>query len=478
MVFELPPELKRSCVGSAWSTGSGRSELGAPPQAEDPLAWSARREHYDTLGAKIRSFRGAWVSTTNLCLLAVSSLLLANLLLLRRASRPWTYPPALLTGAWSVTLLVYALQGADLWTLDHDAAVVILLGVVCFSLGSFIALTRHCDDDFSNAQPDEDELRSGRWILVVLAIGLPFYIWQTLGAGGLSGSALVDAREAGISSSLENQRGVLAYLVPFAVFGTALHLLGAVKTTRFRTCAMIALSLAYCTLTTSRFSFVLLFAIVATGRAVQGHDKAWALLLIGGGAFFGVFGGMAFLLDKGVDDGGEAVSQTASIFVHYLVAGVAGLNDHVQNGENVALTWGTNMFRSLIALAAVLGSGVPPKPLIMEFRFVPIQTNVYTVFRAYLEDFGLLGVIATQLAFGFVHTLLWLRARQRDPAAAFLYGAMSFCAVMQVFQDNYFSAFSLWCQGLVLLCIVRPRPPGVPWWRWGFQPSADAQPAG
>jgi oligosaccharide repeat unit polymerase len=415
-------------------------------------------------------------STTTMCLLAAGLLLTLNLAIVGGTQRPWTYPPVLAAGAWTVALLVYKLQGRELWKIHIGTAVVMVIGIACFSFGGLVAAKRYDHDELAAPRPQDDELTSGRWMPVFLAIGLPFFVSNMLSAGaeGLGESLLINIRDAAIRNALEGQRGIVDYLVPLAIFGTTMHLLGVVKTTPRQTVSMLVLTLAYCALSTARFTFILLLTMVASGRVVQGLGKPWKLAVVAGVAFLAVFGGMAYLLDKGVDDPGQAVSQTASTLADYFVAGIAGLNDFVQSGENSAMLWGANMFRSLIALGAALGIAETPQPPIMEFRFVPIQTNVYTVFRPYLEDFGLVGVALTQIAFGFVHTMFWSRARQGDAVAAFPYGAMSFCALMQVFSDTYFSSLSLWFQGMLLLWIVRPRPVGVSWWRWRTRASPVA----
>lgn len=112
---------------------------------------------------------------------------------------------------------------------------------------------------------------------------------------------------------------------------------------------------------------------------------------------------------------------------------------------------GTLLFRSVVAFFHRLGMGASPELLVQQFIFVPMPVNVYTFYRPYLDETGVLGVLAFQVLFGAVTTWVWDRARTRQGAYSVVAALLMYPLVMQIFQDQYLTLLSTWVQiGLVL----------------------------
>jgi oligosaccharide repeat unit polymerase len=372
----------------------------------------------------------------------------------------WTFPPVILGAAWGFALLCYELSGDALHPLRAATALMITVGVSCFAAGSLVPLAatptlKHQRHDGVLAR--NERRASGNWLIVIAALGLPAYIWRLaeVASSGPTESVLMNARLVFSEETVSKAMGPLMYLVPLAIFGAGAHVLGLVKSTRFKSAVMVATALAYAFLSTGRTNVLFVLTLVGGGAAILGLVRPLTLIALAGTTFITTFGVTAFLLKKGVTGGSGIGHQVGSAFTQYVLAGTAGLNDYLAEGMR-PLLWGENAFRFVFALLNRLGFDAEPRPLVMEFRSVPFPTNVYTVYRPYYEDFAWAGVAFSQWCLGAFHSATWLRARAGHRSHAFLYGALLYPLLMQLFADQYLSLASLWVQAFLFLAMIRP----------------------
>lgn len=381
--------------------------------------------------------------------------------------REWAFPPVLLGSVWAVTLSVYCSQADRLYPLRPETGAMIVAGVLIFSIGALIPVLH----GWSRPEPDPpppvvSELPSGDWIVWAAVIGLPFFllrVWE-LATSGPTENVAINLRLA-ISTADPSTAplGLLGYLLTFSIFGTALHVLGLVRTTPWRSRLLFGVSALYALTSSGRTAFLLLVAAVGGGLAVSGRIRLRTFVAIGGGSFLLVFGLVAFIMNKGISESATLSAGLASTFTEYLVGGTAGLNDYLATATSV--DWGQNTFRTLFAVLHRLGVGPEPRDLVQEFRNVPFTTNVYSVFRPYHADFGWTGVVGFQALFGFLHGVAFVKAREKRAEYTYAYALLLYPLIMQVFQDQYFSLLSTWVQALLLLMVAkmaRRGPPGLP----------------
>lgn len=370
-------------------------------------------------------------------------------------ARDIAYPPVVLGGIWSVTVFAYAAYVDAAYPLTEVTGAIVVFGFIAFLLGALVSAAPTRNGHIGPHKTTPLATSSGAWLLWVSMGGFPLFAlkaWE-IAATGPTNSFLVNLRLALTEEGAMNPLGGLAYLASIAIFGAAIHVLGLVRTTRARTVWFVALALAYSLLSSGRSHFLVLLALINGGLLISGRVRLRTVLLVGGVSFVTVFGGMAFLLGKGISGESEVLPQFGTAFIEYLLAGLAGLNDYLK--ETHSLEFGVNSLRTVVAVLARAGFEVAPRELIKEFRWVPFPTNVYTVHRAYFADFGWAGVAVSQMLFGAIHGSVYVRARAGSRVHAFLYGLLLYPLVMQVFQDQYFSLLSTWIQALILLALVR-----------------------
>jgi oligosaccharide repeat unit polymerase len=146
--------------------------------------------------------------------------------------------------------------------------------------------------------------------------------------------------------------------------------------------------------------------------------------------------------------------------VGYLIAPTAALDHVVERPGDFIVANHTFQFLLKPAAALHLLPYTAP-PIFDSFILVPIPTNVYTVYRFYLTEFGTIGCMLCITAIGAVHSLLYRRARLHGRLALILFALSLFPVVMVVFDDLYYVVgFYL---RVVILCVAYWGLAGIDW---------------
>ena len=107
--------------------------------------------------------------------------------------------------------------------------------------------------------------------------------------------------------------------------------------------------------------------------------------------------------------------------------------------REVTPQFGANTFETVYLLMARLGfSDIVVKEKLQEFVFVPISTNVYTIFQPFYVDFGYKGVALFAGLYGSVCGWLYRLYKNGNSTACCLYTYMVFALVLQFYQENVF----------------------------------------
>jgi oligosaccharide repeat unit polymerase len=132
------------------------------------------------------------------------------------------------------------------------------------------------------------------------------------------------------------------------------------------------------------------------------------------------------------------------MLLKYLVASIPAFDQYSQSTEDYGL--GLNIFRTVFVVLTKLGIDVNAPELIREFQYVPMPTNVYTVYQPYYADFSWIGLIVIQFFLGFWHGILFRETNNKNTFYAVPYVLFLYPLFMQFFQDQYFSLLSVWIQ--------------------------------
>ena len=121
----------------------------------------------------------------------------------------------------------------------------------------------------------------------------------------------------------------------------------------------------------------------------------------------------------------------------YAVTPLAGLNYAIRHSAEYEHDPNHTFRQILPVLAPLWGSKyVAPLPL-DDFVFVPLPTNVYTVFKFYFVDFGFAGMLVAMFVIGAGQTWLFRKAFAGAHFYVFLFAISLFPLIIATFNDEY-----------------------------------------
>lgn len=381
--------------------------------------------------------------------------MLALTVLNYRLSRSVLYPPFIFCFMWVVDTFLYSLHLVRLDRVHEETFLVICSGALLFTLGGvlaklvpgalirtrFVLIGQHL-------RPLADPLRT-RWIkyflMVLVVIGTLYVLHVVMGlaAYGTGSNFLARARNAGTSSSAPSDEHsfILPYVILWAIYLSVLFQLEE----RDKTFWLMAVLAFIASILSGDRTHLLLMISAVTGMYLLKNDRLTfrsALRFIRWPALFFILLWVALIfVNKDTSGFGSSVAGVAELFlVSYIVGPTAALDYFLRHqAEYAGAPEHTFKFFLTIASSLHLIHYTPP-PTFDTFVQVPFPTNVYTVYKFYIADFGLYGALGTMLVIGFLHTLLYRKARTGSKLAMYFFSLTLFPLILVIFDDQY-SAF-------------------------------------
>lgn len=99
----------------------------------------------------------------------------------------------------------------------------------------------------------------------------------------------------------------------------------------------------------------------------------------------------------------------------YISAGIVGLDYYLFHGQSPNTVFGESIFKSLII--TLIGWGVDlPMPSAHDefFSYMSGRSNIYTGFKAFIKDFGVIGASLSMILIGAIVNSLWKRIKMND----------------------------------------------------------------
>jgi oligosaccharide repeat unit polymerase len=104
----------------------------------------------------------------------------------------------------------------------------------------------------------------------------------------------------------------------------------------------------------------------------------------------------------------------------------------------VTQQFGTNTFESIYLFLRRYGADVVVKEKLQEFVFVPIPTNVYTMFQPFFIDFGYKGIAFFAAIYGTMSGYFYRLFRNGNSFGKCIYTYIVNVLILQFYQENIF----------------------------------------
>ena len=151
------------------------------------------------------------------------------------------------------------------------------------------------------------------------------------------------------------------------------------------------------------------------------------------------------------EDNSESVTFLDFIAIYILSPAVA----FGKVTENLSTQFGSRSFEFFYAVFSKLGLGrFEVEQKLQEFVWVPLPTNVYTVFQPFYQDFQYKGIAFFALIYGLVSGYLYRLFHNGSTLGRCLYAYLSVLLILQFYQENLIMSISLEIQSLFFLVLL------------------------
>lgn len=365
------------------------------------------------------------------------------------------YPGFLQAIIWAMMTGLLTLSGDWFHPIAPSVTAMVVAGVIAFSSGAYYASYRFIP---TKQLFPAISLGTRAWplhaFLFASIAGLPWYLsiaWR-LGTSGPTDDFFFNLRWAATNEI--DGFGLSAYFSTFSYALVCLYVIFGGGTNRALVWIAASTASIYAAFSSGRTSIVLLavstLGVLAISRRLHWSRAAGAFAATAIFAFVAV----AYATGKGVrtdETFSNNLDTLFDSFVTYLLSAVPAFNQLVMYDK--APGFGEYTFRFFYAVAERLGASVTAVPLVQQYVYVPVATNVYTYLQPYYLDFRAFGVVVFPFIFGYIHSYSYVRASSGNRAHIFLYGLLCYPLVMQFFQDQYFNLLSTWIQYLCIYIV-------------------------
>jgi oligosaccharide repeat unit polymerase len=398
-------------------------------------------------------------------LIPAGLLLLAVAVLQLRAVRFVTYPPALYCLVWSAALLWLAAAGDRYKPISDGAVLIFVGGAAAFSLGG--ALGWILGD---TRQPDAfRRLSAPSWLVPALAVLVilltPVYLLKVIAVVGTVSPVefLYALRVRTLEATVEDGIGVVGNVVMLSMMCAMTATAAAMPTLRSRLSwvVLIVLSLFLSILTGGRgapLSLIFVIAIIATSRARRVPVRH---VLAGITTGLIVFGTMGVLIRKGFARPEATVAEN-------IVATVDGVQDYILGGliafdrvvdDPLSVPDNGTWLRAARIVANRFGARheIPSQHLPFTNIGDGNDTNVYTIYFAYLPVAGLAGTLVLTLLFGLTAAFVHRRAVLTGAFWATLFhGVLAGSVLQTVFNEPFYTNLNFLAKVALFSLVMTP----------------------
>ena len=146
-----------------------------------------------------------------------------------------------------------------------------------------------------------------------------------------------------------------------------------------------------------------------------------------------------YLLNLGRAGEGSDYQKEETILDFFIMYVLSPPVAFCQLPEEVTPQFGTNTFEVIYLLLSRLGIGdFIVKDKLQEFVFVPVSTNVYTIFQPFFIDFGYRGIAVFAGIYGCIIGWIYRLYKNGNGVGACLYTYTIYVLLLQFYQENVF----------------------------------------
>lgn len=364
------------------------------------------------------------------------------------------YPPFLYSLVWFIVIFFHFLCVTFNLILVYELSFVSLfiytIGVIVFTLGGLAIKLKLKVESVNLEEKLYFEIRKKIDVILIIItlIFLPVFIIKSYELA--IEYMIYDSLFAGLrnSSVQEQDVGFSKYGLNIAYVSFFLQSYQYVydKNNKFKLFLSAFILLVFCIFSTGRTFFILYLCLIF-GVLIIFKKLKKKHLLYGISSVLVLFSTIGILLNKGgsiENNLEENISGVFESFMVYFIGSLSAFDSFIHS--NYTNTYGENSFRFFYSMLYKIGI-VESKPsdLVDQYASIPFDTNVYTIYKIYFQDFGILFMMLIVFSMALLHTFFYLKAiNGRKFIYTFLYSIMLYPLFMSFFQEQYLSLLPTW----------------------------------
>ena len=361
-------------------------------------------------------------------------------------TRNLAHPASLQPFVWLVALSSLKLFEDSFFPVPEETRYIFVFSSAAFSIGAFYA-----SQFVMAATPVKVQNVTIRDFTIPLLLLSGYCI---LKIRSMSQGAITLEGFAELRSSLTEDDGAEFGLPGTVALMMSVYIVAAVFDVRrryVRLCFVVASWIVLSLLLLAKFNFIFLISSLVFLANYNGQLRV-KHLLFAGGCLVSLFILITFMRhSENVDDANFLLD-----FVKvYLTSGIPAFSESIRGIEPKFVGY---TFRVPFLWMNKIGADLPVQPLIQEWVFVPLPTNIYTYLHPYYLEMGVLGAVMFPLFVGVVHGFFHGRAVSGDYFSRVYSSILMYALIMQAFIENYFVWFSNWVYFALLLKFVLKYP--------------------
>jgi oligosaccharide repeat unit polymerase len=357
-------------------------------------------------------------------------------------NRSVLYPPFLFSAMWCLVFSLYRLNLTPTDPLHSNTVGIMGSGAVLFSFGGAMAMlvprniieTRLILTRF----PPRNTIV--KYLLILfLACGIPMQIRNVLHQAtlGVGNTIFQRARTASMVSPDAAPAPLLAYFTLWALYAAPLYLVER-RDRSFWLMASVAFMAGL--LSTGRVPFLMLIGSLLSVQLMITHrQRFWDALKFARIPillFFCLYFGLIFVTKDTTVFKGSIGAILLLFLVGYIVGPTAAFDHFLWHPQDYASA-PHHTFKFFLGVGSALHLVEYQPAPVESFVFVPFPTNVFTVYRYYVGDFGVYGALVAIMLIGFFQTLLYRKARTGSELGIYFFSITLFALFMSIFSDEY-----------------------------------------
>lgn len=343
---------------------------------------------------------------------------------------PWT----LTIGIWAIILGLYYLLDTDLYPITSQFyfCFIIWIPIFCIcAISTYMLSERQEKHDAQNNSINYNKLTFNFFFIVSLII-TPLYVYRVVQIVIMFGTEDLMTNIRTLALFGDGQ-GILNYsaVINQALFVVALWAHPKVPTWQVVLLGIACLmnSLAIMEKGTMFFVFVSSVFVLFEKKVIRIRS-----ILIFSAILFVVF--YLFNLGRAGEDSDYQKEETIlDFFIMYVLSPPVAF---CQLPQEVTPQFGTNTFETVYLFLQRLGADVVVKDKLQEFVFVPVSTNVYTIFQPFYIDFSYPGIAFFAGIYGCVCGWLYRLYKNGNGVGTCLYTYAVYVLLLQFYQENVF----------------------------------------